>query len=68
MVKIVLKEVAKVVIVVFKSCCYIWVLAVMVTVRQSFSAVTNVVVMISDRLPAVILGAGVNNFAKSTNF
>ena len=67
MVKIVLKEVAKVVIVVFKSCCYIWVLAVMVTVRQSFSAVTNVV-MINDRLPAVISGAGVNNFAKSTNF
>ena len=44
----ILKEVAKIVIVV-KSCCHILVLAIMITVRQSFSAVTNAVATVDNR-------------------
>ena len=43
------KEVAKIVIVAVKGFCRIMVLAVMVTVRRSFSAVTNAVATVSDR-------------------
>ena len=56
MAKITLKEVVKIVIVVVKSCCCILVLAVMVTIQQSFSAVTNTVAMVDCR-PAVNLSA-----------
>ena len=55
MAKITLKEVVKIVIVVVKSCCCILVLAVMVTIQQSFSAVTNTVAMVNDCRPAVNL-------------
>ena len=61
MAKIILKEIAKIVIVVVKSYCGILVLAVMVTVRRSYSAVTNAVATINDRWPAVILIAGVES-------
>ena len=44
MVKIILKEVAEIVIVVVKSYCRILVLAVMVTVGRGFSAVKNAVI------------------------
>ena len=47
MVKIILKEVLKIVIVVVKSCCLIYVLALMVTVQLSFLVVTNAVVTIN---------------------
>ena len=40
-----------------KSCCYIYVLAVIVTVRQGFSAVTNASTTVNDRWPADILSA-----------
>ena len=56
MAKIVLKEVAKIVIVV-KSCCHIKVLAVMLTARRSSKAVTDAVAMVNDYWPAVILSA-----------
>ena len=46
MVKIILTEVAKTVVVVVKSCC-ILVLVVMVTFQGSFSAVTNAVATVS---------------------
>ena len=45
MVKIILKEVAEIVIVAVKSYCRILVLAVMVTVRRGFSAVKNAVIL-----------------------
>ena len=45
------------VIVVNKSCCPILVLAVIMTVQRSFSAVTNAVATINDCWPAVILSA-----------
>ena len=48
MAEIILKEVAKIVIVIVKS-CFILVLAVMVTVQQSFSVVTNAVATVDDR-------------------
>ena len=47
MAKIILKEVLKIVIVVVKSCCLIYVLALMVTVQLSFLVVTNAVVTIN---------------------
>ena len=56
MAEIILKEVAKIVIVIVKS-CFILVLAVMVTVQRSFSVVTNAVATFDDRWPAVILSA-----------
>ena len=74
MAKIILKEVAKIVIVVVESCCRILVLAVMVTVWRSFSAVTNPVATISDRWTAVILstdlflGAPLKDFYKAFDF
>ena len=40
-----------------KSCYYIKVVAVMVMVQQSFSAVTNPVMMVNDRWPAIFLSA-----------
>ena len=54
-VKIFLKEVVKVVNVVCKSCCYIQVLAVMMTIQQKFLMVTIAVATINDRSPAIIL-------------
>ena len=44
----ILKGAAKIVTVV-KSCCHILVLAVMITVRQSFSTVTNAVATVNNR-------------------
>ena len=55
--KTILKEVAKIVIVVVQSSYRILVLAVMVTIQRSFLAVTNAVAMVNDRWPAVILSA-----------
>ena len=57
MAKIILKEVATIVSVAVKTYCRIYVLAVIVTVRQSFSTVTNAIVTVNDRWPAVILSA-----------
>ena len=48
MMKIILKEFAKIVNVVVKSYCRILVLAVMVTVRQGYFAVANVVATVND--------------------
>ena len=64
MAKIILKDVAKIVLVVVKSCCHIKVLTVMVTVQQSFSAFTNVVAMVNERWPVVILSAALNYYIK----
>ena len=49
MTKIIIKDVAKFVIDVVKSCFCILVLAVMVTVRRNFSAVKNAVTTVDDR-------------------
>ena len=48
-------KVAKIVIVAVKSYFHILVLAVMVTVQQSFPVVTNAVTTINDRCPTAIL-------------
>ena len=55
-----LKEVAKIVIVVFKSCCH------MVTIWRSFSAVTNAVVAVNDCWQAIILSADVDEIESKT--
>ena len=49
MTKIILKEFAKNVNAIVKSYCRILVLAVIVTVRQGYSAVTNFVATVNDR-------------------
>ena len=53
---IVLEKVAKK-IKISKSCCYIKVLAVMVTIQQNFLAVTSPATMINDCWMAVIFSA-----------
>ena len=40
-----------------KTCCYILVVAVMVTIRHGFAAVTKAVTMVNDCWPVVILSA-----------
>ena len=45
----------------FKSCCYIWVLVVIVIAKWNFSAITNAATMVNDRWPAVILGTETDN-------
>ena len=49
MAKISLKGVATIIVVGFKSCCRIFLPAVMVTVRKRFSAVTNAVATVNER-------------------
>ena len=56
MVETILKEVAKIVVVIVKS-CHILVLAVMVTIQRSFLVVTNAVATVSDCWWTVILSA-----------
>ena len=56
MARIILKEVAKIDIIV-KNCCRILVLAVMVTDQQSFLAFSNTVPTVNVCWPVVILSA-----------
>ena len=56
MAKIVLEEFEKK-FKIIKSCYYIYLEAVMVTVRKGFLAVTNAFTTVNDRWPVVILSA-----------
>ena len=42
---------------IIKNCCYIYLVAVMMTILQGFSVLTNAFMMANDRWPAVILSA-----------